>query len=183
MSWLRSKVIFHSSSNSHFLDCRSTEAAIKHYQIKKNDSGQWYVTERHVFQSVPELIWYHQHNAAGKWGTSNWVSQGARPLMGHASLVSGTQQEQISLQKQFKRLKYNLSFEQLFLIDASSFFQLIGGKRQVNFLYFYQVRKMIDDREANSHQSLCICSGNLHRTKCNKISNTLNNDASFPLPQ
>lgn len=97
MSWLRSQVIFHSSSNSHFLDCRSTEAAIKHYQIKKNDSGQWYVTERHVFQSIPELIWYHQHNAAGKWGTSNWVSQGARPLMGNASLVSGTQQEQISL--------------------------------------------------------------------------------------
>ncbi|KAL4843282.1 hypothetical protein H8958_008952 [Nasalis larvatus] len=44
---------------------RSTEAAIKHYQIKKNDSGQWYVSERHVFQSIPELIWYHQHNAAG----------------------------------------------------------------------------------------------------------------------
>ncbi|XP_011512049.1 tyrosine-protein kinase TXK isoform X2 [Homo sapiens] len=44
---------------------RSTEAAIKHYQIKKNDSGQWYVAERHAFQSIPELIWYHQHNAAG----------------------------------------------------------------------------------------------------------------------
>ncbi|KAL4679578.1 hypothetical protein H8959_009228 [Pygathrix nigripes] len=44
---------------------RSAEAAIKHYQIKKNDSGQWYVSERHVFQSIPELIWYHQHNAAG----------------------------------------------------------------------------------------------------------------------
>ncbi|XP_074252195.1 tyrosine-protein kinase TXK isoform X2 [Saimiri boliviensis] len=44
---------------------RSTEATIKHYQIKKNDSGQWYVAERHLFQSIPELIWYHQHNAAG----------------------------------------------------------------------------------------------------------------------
>ncbi|EPY80138.1 hypothetical protein CB1_000854017 [Camelus ferus] len=43
----------------------SMEATIKHYQIKRNDSGQWYVAERHLFQSVPELIWYHQHNAAG----------------------------------------------------------------------------------------------------------------------
>uniref|UniRef100_A0A673TTW7 Tyrosine-protein kinase n=1 Tax=Suricata suricatta TaxID=37032 RepID=A0A673TTW7_SURSU len=46
---------------------RNIEATIKHYQIKKNDSGQWYVAERHLFQSIPELIWYHQHNAAEKW--------------------------------------------------------------------------------------------------------------------
>uniref|UniRef100_A0A8C5P539 Tyrosine-protein kinase n=1 Tax=Jaculus jaculus TaxID=51337 RepID=A0A8C5P539_JACJA len=44
---------------------RNTEAAIKHYQIKRNDSGQWYVAERHLFPSVPELIRYHQYNAAG----------------------------------------------------------------------------------------------------------------------
>ncbi|KAF4019889.1 hypothetical protein G4228_011401 [Cervus hanglu yarkandensis] len=43
------------------------EATIKHYQIKRNDSGQWYVAEGHLFQSIPELIWYHQHNAAEKW--------------------------------------------------------------------------------------------------------------------
>ncbi|XP_044801824.1 tyrosine-protein kinase TXK isoform X1 [Bubalus kerabau] len=46
-------------------DKRDMEATIKHYQIKRNDSGQWYVAERHLFQSIPELIWYHQHNAAG----------------------------------------------------------------------------------------------------------------------
>ncbi|KAM5271922.1 tyrosine-protein kinase TXK [Ctenodactylus gundi] len=44
---------------------RGTEAMIKHYQIKRNDSGQWYVVKRHLFQTVPELVWYHQHNAAG----------------------------------------------------------------------------------------------------------------------
>ncbi|XP_070362041.1 tyrosine-protein kinase TXK isoform X6 [Equus asinus] len=44
---------------------RSMEATIKHYQIKRNDSGQWYVAERHLFESIPDLIWYHQHNAAG----------------------------------------------------------------------------------------------------------------------
>ncbi|XP_004706331.1 tyrosine-protein kinase TXK [Echinops telfairi] len=44
---------------------RSTEDTIKHYQIKENDLGQYYVAERHLFQSIPELIQYHQHNAAG----------------------------------------------------------------------------------------------------------------------
>ncbi|XP_049645787.1 tyrosine-protein kinase TXK [Suncus etruscus] len=44
---------------------RNEEASIKHYQIKKNDTGQWYVAEKHFFHSIPELIWYHQHNAAG----------------------------------------------------------------------------------------------------------------------
>ncbi|XP_075401090.1 tyrosine-protein kinase TXK [Tenrec ecaudatus] len=44
---------------------RSTENSIKHYQIKENDLGQYFVAERHLFQSIPELIQYHQHNAAG----------------------------------------------------------------------------------------------------------------------
>ncbi|XP_042534145.1 tyrosine-protein kinase TXK isoform X1 [Dipodomys spectabilis] len=44
---------------------RNTEATIKHYQIKRNDAGQWYVAERHPFPSIPELIRYHQLNAAG----------------------------------------------------------------------------------------------------------------------
>lgn len=66
------------------------EATIKHYQIKKNDSGQWYVAERHLFQSIPELIWYHQHNAAGKSGATGWESQRARPQTGNASVVSDT---------------------------------------------------------------------------------------------
>ncbi|XP_006872735.1 PREDICTED: tyrosine-protein kinase TXK [Chrysochloris asiatica] len=52
-----------------------SEATIKHYQIKKNDSGQCYVAERHLFQSIPELIQYHQHNAAGKSWTSGSVAK------------------------------------------------------------------------------------------------------------
>lgn len=66
------------------------EATIKHYQIKKNDSGQWYVAERHLFQSIPDLIWYHQHNAAGKLAALGWGSQGAGPQMGNVSLISDT---------------------------------------------------------------------------------------------
>ncbi|XP_074129767.1 tyrosine-protein kinase TXK [Sminthopsis crassicaudata] len=44
---------------------RSDVISIKHYQIKNHGSGQCYVTERYLFSSIPELIQYHQHNAAG----------------------------------------------------------------------------------------------------------------------
>jgi hypothetical protein len=77
VNWLSSKVICCFSTNSYFTDFRSTEAMIKHYQIKRNDSGQWYVAERHLFRSVPELIWYHQHNAAGKWGAGEGLESHA----------------------------------------------------------------------------------------------------------
>uniref|UniRef100_A0A665T8D2 Tyrosine-protein kinase n=1 Tax=Echeneis naucrates TaxID=173247 RepID=A0A665T8D2_ECHNA len=42
-------------------------AVIKHYQIKeKGDSpAQFYLAEKYVFNSIPELIEYHNHNAAG----------------------------------------------------------------------------------------------------------------------
>ncbi|XP_078450479.1 tyrosine-protein kinase Tec-like [Lampetra fluviatilis] len=38
---------------------------IKHYHIKENVQGQFFLAEKHVFSSIPELIMYHQHNAAG----------------------------------------------------------------------------------------------------------------------
>ncbi|NWQ86059.1 TXK kinase, partial [Burhinus bistriatus] len=44
---------------------RSHSGDIRHYQIKKNHLGQYYVAEKYLFSSVPELIEYHQHNAAG----------------------------------------------------------------------------------------------------------------------
>ncbi|NWX55189.1 TXK kinase, partial [Promerops cafer] len=44
---------------------RSHNGDILHYQIKQNHLGQYYVAEKYLFSSVPELIEYHQHNAAG----------------------------------------------------------------------------------------------------------------------
>uniref|UniRef100_A0A8C3XK20 Tyrosine-protein kinase n=1 Tax=Chelydra serpentina TaxID=8475 RepID=A0A8C3XK20_CHESE len=40
---------------------------IKHYHIKETDENpkRYYLAEKHVFDSIPELINYHQHNAAG----------------------------------------------------------------------------------------------------------------------
>ncbi|MBN3315136.1 TXK kinase, partial [Atractosteus spatula] len=43
----------------------SKDSAIRHYQIKQNSSGQFFLAEKHVFDSIPEVIHYHQHNAAG----------------------------------------------------------------------------------------------------------------------
>lgn len=41
--------------------------AIKHYHIKetKGSPKQFYLAEKHLFSSIPDLIEYHKHNAAG----------------------------------------------------------------------------------------------------------------------
>lgn len=44
---------------------RSPTGDIRHYQIKKTDSGQYYLAEKHTFSSIPDVIHYHEHNAAG----------------------------------------------------------------------------------------------------------------------
>nr|XP_057923366.1 tyrosine-protein kinase Tec isoform X2 [Doryrhamphus excisus] len=44
-------------------------AAIKHYRIRETRGSpkQFYLAGKHVFDSIAELITYHQHNAAEKW--------------------------------------------------------------------------------------------------------------------
>ncbi|XP_029444023.1 tyrosine-protein kinase TXK-like [Rhinatrema bivittatum] len=46
-------------------DGLSNNGDIRHYQIKRNSLGLYYLAEKHLFKSIPELIQYHQHNAAG----------------------------------------------------------------------------------------------------------------------
>ncbi|XP_048826706.1 tyrosine-protein kinase TXK isoform X2 [Brienomyrus brachyistius] len=43
----------------------STDGCIRHYQIKQNSLGQFFLAEKHVFSSIPEVINYHKYNAAG----------------------------------------------------------------------------------------------------------------------
>uniref|UniRef100_V9KIU4 Tyrosine-protein kinase n=1 Tax=Callorhinchus milii TaxID=7868 RepID=V9KIU4_CALMI len=38
---------------------------VKHYSVCLTPGNQYYLAEKHVFSSIPELINYHQHNAAG----------------------------------------------------------------------------------------------------------------------
>ncbi|XP_035531375.1 tyrosine-protein kinase Tec [Morone saxatilis] len=42
-------------------------AVIKHYHIKETQGSpkQFYLAEKHLFSSIPDLIEYHKHNAAG----------------------------------------------------------------------------------------------------------------------
>ncbi|KAK7604467.1 hypothetical protein V9T40_005653 [Parthenolecanium corni] len=37
----------------------------KHYHIKKNTKGEYYLSEKHCCNSIPELINYHRHNSGG----------------------------------------------------------------------------------------------------------------------
>ncbi|XP_068443457.1 tyrosine-protein kinase Tec isoform X3 [Clinocottus analis] len=43
----------------------SASGDIRHYKIKTSDTGQFYLAEKHTFTSIPEVIHYHEHNAAG----------------------------------------------------------------------------------------------------------------------
>ncbi|XP_053735164.1 tyrosine-protein kinase ITK/TSK isoform X1 [Synchiropus splendidus] len=42
-------------------------ARVKHYQIRRTEGSEaaFYLAERYLFSTIPELIQYHQHNAAG----------------------------------------------------------------------------------------------------------------------
>ncbi|XP_043547427.1 tyrosine-protein kinase TXK isoform X4 [Chiloscyllium plagiosum] len=41
--------------------------SVRHYHIKQTQTSnkQYYVAEKHLFDTIPELIKYHEHNAAG----------------------------------------------------------------------------------------------------------------------
>jgi len=42
---------------------------VKHYQIKVQKEGEnvmYFLAEKYLFSSIPELIRYHQHNPAGE---------------------------------------------------------------------------------------------------------------------
>ncbi|XP_048033797.1 tyrosine-protein kinase Tec [Megalobrama amblycephala] len=45
----------------------SGAATVRHYQIKETHSSpkQFYLAEKYIFSSIPELIEYHKHNAGG----------------------------------------------------------------------------------------------------------------------
>lgn len=42
---------------------------VKHYQIRQTETAEskFYLAEKYLFSTIPELVHYHQHNAAGKF--------------------------------------------------------------------------------------------------------------------
>ncbi|RMB98312.1 hypothetical protein DUI87_25217 [Hirundo rustica rustica] len=43
------------------------QGMIRHYVVCCTPQNQYYLAEKHLFNSIPELITYHQHNSAGSW--------------------------------------------------------------------------------------------------------------------
>lgn len=44
---------------------RSKKGIVKHYHVHKTPENKYYLTENYWFESIPKLIYYHQHNLAG----------------------------------------------------------------------------------------------------------------------
>ncbi|KAB0393203.1 hypothetical protein E2I00_010774 [Balaenoptera physalus] len=43
------------------------QGVIRHYVVCSTPQSQYYLAEKHLFSTIPELINYHQHNSAGSW--------------------------------------------------------------------------------------------------------------------
>ncbi|CAG5992348.1 unnamed protein product [Menidia menidia] len=72
---------------------------VKHYQIRQSDDGQgaFYLAEKYLFCTIPELIHYHQHNAAGLiTRLRHPVSQGARCSLETADPSEGLGSQKIA---------------------------------------------------------------------------------------
>ena len=41
------------------------EGTVRHYHIKKNAEDRFFLAEKHAFVTIPDLIYYHKHNAGG----------------------------------------------------------------------------------------------------------------------
>ena len=50
------------------------DGVVKHYHIKKTDSGQFYISDSQKFDTLPELVVYHKHETSGEtFSDSNHV--------------------------------------------------------------------------------------------------------------
>lgn len=60
--------------------CGETTGSCRHYNICTTEQSQFYLAEKHYFSTIPELIFYHQHNAAGMVSRLRYiVSNQTRP--------------------------------------------------------------------------------------------------------
>jgi len=42
------------------------DGVVKHYHIKKTDSGQFCIADSYLFDSLPELVVHHKHETSGQ---------------------------------------------------------------------------------------------------------------------
>lgn len=43
----------------------SPQSHVKHYHIKQNSRNEYYLSEKHCCETIPDLINYHRHNSGG----------------------------------------------------------------------------------------------------------------------
>lgn len=48
-----------------YLWCRSPHPHVKHYHIKQNSRGDFFLSEKHCCATIPDLVNYHRHNSGG----------------------------------------------------------------------------------------------------------------------
>ena len=46
-------------------NCYRPHPHVKHYHIKQNQRGEFYLSEKHCCGSIPDLVNYHRHNSGG----------------------------------------------------------------------------------------------------------------------
>jgi len=44
----------------------SGNGVVKHYHIKKTNDGQFFISDSHPFDTLPELVVYHKHESSGQ---------------------------------------------------------------------------------------------------------------------
>lgn len=44
---------------------KESGTSVRHYHIKKNPEGYFFIAENHIFESIPDVINYHKYNAGG----------------------------------------------------------------------------------------------------------------------
>lgn len=47
------------------LHTKVPQSHVKHYHIKQNSRGEFYLSEKHCCETIPDLINYHRHNSGG----------------------------------------------------------------------------------------------------------------------
>jgi hypothetical protein len=62
---------------------------VKHYHIKQNQRGEFYLSEKHCCGSIPDLVNYHRHNSGGLASRLK-ASPCDRPVPPTAGLSHGT---------------------------------------------------------------------------------------------
>ncbi|XP_025910458.1 tyrosine-protein kinase BTK [Nothoprocta perdicaria] len=71
--------------------CGDAQGTVRHYVVCRTPRDQYYLAEKHLFDSVPELITYHQHNSAGLISRLKYpVSQHQRSAPSTAGLGYGS---------------------------------------------------------------------------------------------